>query len=64
MNTPIPASVSYPPPQTELSLISEALTWNNLSTKLPNGKTVPYFASIGGGDYELGKVGYGDEQLN
>ncbi|HTW09571.1 MAG TPA: hypothetical protein VME46_18845 [Acidimicrobiales bacterium] len=46
MNTPFPRSVSYPSPNIELSLMSETLTWKNLSTKLRNGRTVPYFASI------------------
>ena len=46
MNTPIPASVSFPLTGVEGSLTSETLNWKNLTKKLKNGKTVAYGASV------------------
>ncbi len=46
LNTPIPSKVSFPLPGYEGSLTGYALNWKNLSTKLKNGKTVHYSASV------------------
>ena len=46
MDTPIPNYVSFPITGVEGSLTSETLNWKNLSTKLKNGKTVRYGASV------------------
>jgi hypothetical protein len=46
MNTPIPNYVSFPLGGVEGSLTSETLVWKNVSTKLKNGKTVHYGASV------------------
>ena len=46
LNTPLPSKVSFPLPGYEGSLTSETLNWKNLSTKLKNGKTVHYGASV------------------
>jgi hypothetical protein len=45
MNTPIPASVSFPLSGVEGSLTSETLHWLKVTTK-KNGKTVAYGASV------------------
>lgn len=47
MNTPIPASVSFPLTGVAGSLTGETLHWKKLTKKLGNGKTVAYGASVG-----------------
>jgi hypothetical protein len=47
MNTPIPASVSFPLAGVEGSLTNETLHWMKVTKKLKNGKTVAYGASVG-----------------
>ena len=47
MNTPIPASVSFPLTGVEGSLTNETLHWMKVTKKLKNGKTVAYGASVG-----------------